>query len=361
MLVRPIEHLKRVSVLHGVHRGVVVDNEGGLGRIRVALPGVYPDVDENPDLIESLPWVYPKVPVGQGGSSFGSGLEVPEIGAEVNVEFMHDDPHFPFYTHKWDSEATHGGRFDEDYPDSYGRQDPAGNLFKVNKTRGSIEIVLASGIKITTDSAGNATVALPGKLTFQNLDGSVSTSLDPDTGELSTDSHGPQIITSDLQIESRQVTAEVDTWNEDITGNKTVQTGGPLEEKIGGSHSSSVVGNDDEVIGQGHSTIVGGRRSVTVGAGYDITLVTGILSILALAGDITIGNLLSLLTISAGGTMSLTGTLVSLGLGIEPMLLGQSTVQWLQTHTHPTGVGPSGPPNEAAQAIQLISKTCFLS
>jgi hypothetical protein len=40
----------------------------------------------------------------------------------------------------------------------------------------------------------------------------------------------------------------------------------------------------------------------------------------------------------------------------EPIVLGQSFMQMFNTHTHPTGVGPSGPPASPMTPSQLSQK-----
>jgi hypothetical protein len=45
------------------------------------------------------------------------------------------------------------------------------------------------------------------------------------------------------------------------------------------------------------------------------------------------------------------GVLVGNVAASHPMLLGDVTETWLQTHTHPTGTGPSGPPSQPTTGI----------
>ena len=40
---------------------------------------------------------------------------------------------------------------------------------------------------------------------------------------------------------------------------------------------------------------------------------------------------------------------------VESMVLGETLKTWLEAHTHPTGVGPSGPPTEAATLSTILS------
>jgi hypothetical protein len=62
---------------------------------------------------------------------------------------------------------------------------------------------------------------------------------------------------------------------------------------------------------------------------------------------------------ASGATISATqivldATMVALGgSGGEPILKGQSFLQFFMTHTHPTGVGPSGPPIPQGEASAL--------
>jgi hypothetical protein len=40
----------------------------------------------------------------------------------------------------------------------------------------------------------------------------------------------------------------------------------------------------------------------------------------------------------------------------EFMVLGETLKSWLETHTHPTGVGPSGPPTQASTLTTILSQ-----
>ena len=62
-----------------------------------------------------------------------------------------------------------------------------------------------------------------------------------------------------------------------------------------------------------------------------------------------------------GQTITLDATSISFGKGAaEPVILGQSFVKLFMMHTHPTGVGPSGPPiptGSEVLSLSQISKT----
>ena len=110
---------------------------------------------------------------------------------------------------------------------------------------------------------------------------------------------------------------------------------------------------------------------------YTVNTVVGMITILAAAPlPVTVGNSLGqvLFDILGGfnmkglmgsvesliGMTSLKGMIkVNLGEGAEPVLKGTTTQNWLATHTHPSGVGPTGPPTEAANLLQCLSFKVF--
>ena len=110
----------------GLYRGYVVDNDdsgedhGYLGRIRVAIPEVYGEVDE----VEKLPWAWPCIQAYAGGlyspedeSSNHEGVEsdekiasgmitIPPVGSTVWVMFEQGDPQVPVYMGSWIGKGT---------------------------------------------------------------------------------------------------------------------------------------------------------------------------------------------------------------------------------------------------------------
>jgi uncharacterized protein involved in type VI secretion and phage assembly len=79
---------------------------------------------------------------------------------------------------------------------------------------------------------------------------------------------------------------------------------------------------------------------------------------------ITLTSASSAVEVDASGTITLTGTSISLGSGAShPVAWGDVLVTWLTTlgaHTHPTAVGPTGPPVIVSPPVGMysaISKT----
>ena len=77
---------------YGKYRGVVIDVEDpeGLGRIKVQVPPVYGDEDSG--------WALPCAPFG--GPDMGVFM-LPEVDANVWVEFEQGDPSFPIWCGGW--------------------------------------------------------------------------------------------------------------------------------------------------------------------------------------------------------------------------------------------------------------------
>jgi len=106
---------------YGLHRGYVVksddsaEDHGYLGRVKVAIPEVYGEVDD----IESLPWAWPCISAYSGGiydiekeesdvnakegnTTIASGLiAIPPVGSTVWIMFMQGDPQVPVYMGTW--------------------------------------------------------------------------------------------------------------------------------------------------------------------------------------------------------------------------------------------------------------------
>jgi hypothetical protein len=62
------------------------------------------------------------------------------------------------------------------------------------------------------------------------------------------------------------------------------------------------------------------------------------------------------ITVKASGKVIVDSPLIELGKdSTEPLVLGDKWKALFQSHTHPTGTGPSGPPSQAAQAEDVLS------
>ena len=69
------------------------------------------------------------------------------------------------------------------------------------------------------------------------------------------------------------------------------------------------------------------------------------------------GNGKSSLRFEQDGTVVVTAEKLELGADAsEKVVLGDTFMQFFNAHTHPTGVGPSGPPTQSMSSSQLSSK-----
>jgi hypothetical protein len=69
------------------------------------------------------------------------------------------------------------------------------------------------------------------------------------------------------------------------------------------------------------------------------------------------GNGKSSVRFEQDGTVVITAEKIKLGANAsEKVVLGDAFMQYFNTHTHPTGVGPSGPPVQPMSPSHLSSK-----
>jgi hypothetical protein len=359
MFIRVAEHLQKTAHLSAPKKGIVLENADPLqlGRVQCSVEGLFP-VDAT---LAQLPWIAPKSRALFGGSSEFGEFHVPEIGSELNIEFPTEDIYFPVYTSYYHSSVTHPGEMDADYPDTYGWRDSTGTRLKINKALQILEFIHTLGWDFVSDEEGNVVLHLPGTLQILDMNEQSGVQIDPATGAVTAIGQGGQSISGDLKVDNSIVDIQTDSMVESVTGSRDSTYGGGRVERIGGSRASAVISSDNLVAGGGQGTTIGGPASHTYGAGLTVVIATANYGLQALLGNVVIRSLLATLTLSAGGIADLSGILVTINGGFEPMLKGQSTVSWLQSHTHPTGMGPSGPPNEAAQAAQLMSLKSFVS
>lgn len=138
------KHFDIKSPLKGLLWGIVVDNNDPdkMGGIKVKIPGVF---ECNETDISALPFVYPLN--STGGTQDNSSIDIPEIGTQVIVEFINNDPHSGHYIASFISKKSFPEIFKDDYPSSLGKTWATSNKlpswFKINKTQDYVEIFLS--------------------------------------------------------------------------------------------------------------------------------------------------------------------------------------------------------------------------
>ena len=157
MLIKPFLPLlkEQIDPTTMSYLGCVEDNKDPrkIGRVRVRITP-YSDLKT-----EELPWASPKLG-SCGNLSSAGGLNVPEIGSQVRVNFPSRDFTAPYYEGAELNDVNRTTFFDEDYPETYGYKDTTGNFIKINKYKGTIHLQHSSTTNMQVSSQGSIRVSL---------------------------------------------------------------------------------------------------------------------------------------------------------------------------------------------------------
>ena len=376
MLIKLADHFRPNRDMRYPHKGIVVDNQDPrrLGRVKCLIEGLLPgeeDLVPGTDVAnvegplvtapkyQSLPWISQETPAALGGRTDSGGFWVPEVGAELKIEFPWEDIYFGEYTGYWQSDKTHQGIHNDGYPESYGFQDRQGTGWRVDKGNKLAEFLHTSGIKVQMNEAGGLNIQVPGTFSITTPDGESGIEVDGETGQVKVKSADQQVIDSDLKIDNKLVDIETGEWTETVDGAKVVKVGAGYKRQVGGSESIVTGADSNKVFGKNDSMLVGGAAAYTYGTGFEAVVALGDYTIEAKVGDIVLQTLLANIKVPISGIVEVDGLMVKIAGGDQPMLLGQDFIQHYMAHIHPTGVGPSGPMTTAATAITLLSLKAY--
>jgi len=211
MLIKPFLPLfeTRKKVADMTYLGTVEDNNDPekLGRVRVRI-APYTDF-----LTDQLPWACP-ILGSCGNSSNAGGLNVPEIGSHVRVEFPSKDLTAPYYRGAELNKLNKVTLFDEDYPNTYGYKDSNGNFYKVNKKTGIIDFRHESSSSMQVTADGSLVVSLRNGVNFTL---SSYGCFELDTGNLEVNNK----VDGSLEVKSNS-TIYLQALNTTINGDLTV-------------------------------------------------------------------------------------------------------------------------------------------
>lgn len=353
-------------ILSGLFEGTVVENNDPkmIGRLKVSVPGVL-EGDK-----EYLPWVEPRMPYFLGGSSVSEFFSIPEIGSIVYIEFEHNSPYFCRYSSAPSGQKTRSSSISKsDYPNIWRIKDSTGFKFEVNKNTGEVQILSKHGSGIKISETGETSILSNGSLKNLTSDGKagfvtsdkdesstiIGNSLNINVSSIKEES-GDKIINSGKVKETYALKDETinGNYNKQVVGNSVSSSLGNYELAVTGDYEKTIFQKKTETIGLGESkTIVAGGKTEKILQGdIDITLMTG---------SFKVNCLVQSVDIKSTTTATLAGAIkTSLGTGTSPMILGDQLATLYSSLQVPTATGTSGPPINAPQIIQALSKKCFL-
>lgn len=335
-MIKIMEFLGRTNSLSKPHRGLVVDNNDPkkLQRVRCTIDGLM----NGP--VETLPWIYPQNPPGFGARQDIGSMTPPSVNSELVIEFPTEDIYAAFYTGTWQSKDTHPGTFDEDYPNSYGFTDDAGNTFRVNKAKRFSEWNTGAGSRIRFD--GDSTIELRSRkaINLVSEDGKTKFTFDLENGTVNLSPKQGMVVEGlEHKIAPQKLIIDTGTVDETVSGAKITKVLSGHKLSVGGQSAESIVGSKGVAIGGSESTIIAGSKEETIGQGSKQTIVTlgeekkilqgdssleialgsALLKILAgniefktLAGSAEMGNAIAKLIIGLSGSVELSNALGSM-------------------------------------------------
>ena len=327
-MIRISDHFKKINLLSKKFKGVVVDNNDPkkLGRVKISIPELF---GENVEA-ENLIWVQPKLDSFQGGRIDISSFSVPEIGAELVVEFPNNDLYSAFYVGAWQSENTHQSEFNEDYPDSYGFRDKTGAGVFVNKAKQLVEAQDSLNNVLKSDKDG-IEINFSKKVKLITDDGKLVLELDKDLGLVRIESQSSiHLKSNELQVESKGIVMRASEVNEEIAGSRVSRCAGGRKDLVGGSLSVAIVSNRAESIGGDSVLMIAGKEERVIAqdaklqivlGNYTVNITAGNCEISTTAGNVKIEATTGSVELNAlAGTINVRGSTIDL----SPTISGQA-------------------------------------
>lgn len=221
MLIKPIlPLLKNKKDYAGMsYLGTVEDNNDPekLGRLRVRI-ALYTDLQT-----DELPWAAPLLG-SYGNSSFGGGINIPEVGSQVRITFPSRDLTAPYYSGAEWNKQNKVTLFDENYPNAYGYKDSNGNFIKVDKTAGTTQWQHESTTNVQASSDGTITVSIRGGLTL-TLSSYNTFNLDSGPIEIEGLADGSLNIKTESELYMQALKTRINSDSVEISGGLSVGTG----------------------------------------------------------------------------------------------------------------------------------------
>ncbi len=277
--------MKRQDVLDVPVKGVLVDNVDPkkLSRVKCSIEDIFPTGTDK----ELLPWISKWNPSGRGGAVDSGEFNVPDIGTELTIEHpFQKDPYFAFYTGYWQSATTHQGFFNEDYPFTWGWQDPSHNYFKVNRAKRTMEMHHETGSTIRFEADSVIELMSRKGIRFRSEDGQTEMFFDMLTGRMDlSPKDGLNFAGPIVTMAPKAYVMTTGSESKEITGASSTNVVGGYKVNVGGGYSISVVSAAAQSFASKWSCIIADEAEQTYGMGYSASVILG-----DYATEILLGN-----------------------------------------------------------------------
>lgn len=221
MLIKPFSILFKDQVPQEAmsYLGCVVDNNDPkkLGRLKVRV-APYSELST-----EEIPWAYPKLGTHGNSAEYG-GLNVPEVGSQVRVDFPSRDLTAPYYSGAELNEVNRTTFFDEDYPNTYGYKDSVGNFMRINKERGTAHFQHFTSTNLQVAPEGSIKVGLSNGAFF-TFDNNNNFELNIGTLDITGTMDGSLNIDSNNEVDIKAGKVSIKAKEFQVDGNATFSCG----------------------------------------------------------------------------------------------------------------------------------------
>jgi hypothetical protein len=237
---------RHVGKYYGKYSGQVIDADDPLqlGRVKVALPSVFPE--------EMQVWARPCFPSGH--------FFVPPVGAAVWVEFEAGDPGYPLWVGTWYPQGTVPPEADRPSPTGRVVHTPSGHVVELSDEDGEEKIVVRHKLDsfVSIDKEGSVLAANQnGSYLFLNA-ADAEVSLTSEQGHMVTLGDDGVVV-----VHSGGARIEVASGKVKITGTDAVQVVARELSLAAGSISVGGSAQDPAVLGNGLLTMFNSHTHAT--------------------------------------------------------------------------------------------------
>lgn len=170
MLISVAETSESTSNLDRPYIGKVVDNNDPLkqGRVKCTIEGLITDG-------ENAPWLIRQASSFLGGSTESGQFAVPEVGAELVVEFPYNDIYAGVYTGVYNGSSTTPSSSTPEYPQTVVLAQIGTLKVVFSKASDVLEVVHPSGTRITIKQNGDIDISSVANINLNGSTGRVLT------------------------------------------------------------------------------------------------------------------------------------------------------------------------------------------